>query len=63
MSKHWRLDEFKDLLNGVKPHGRSEGAYNSLREAIKDYEKGGKFGNSALSGWMKDFLDKLWDRK
>jgi hypothetical protein len=53
----WRRHEFISLLNGINPQGRSEEACNLLRDAVADYRRNGTFGTSALSGWMKSYLD------
>jgi len=59
MANNWRLDEFEDLVRGINPPGRSEDACKLLRDAIDDYRGGRTFGDSALSGWMKSYLDNL----
>jgi len=63
MAKQWTKSEFETLMSGKNSPGRSAGACEAVREAVKDYLKGGRYGNSALSGWMKFFLDVIFKQK
>ena len=54
----WTSEEFEQLLIGIDPHGRSNGACEVLRAAVDDYLNGGPLSSTALTQWMRERLDR-----